>query len=110
MRPAIQMLCVLLLAGCGPAPDPPLETGKGELAPFLTKTVSQATGSYATTNRLVPIQGTWSSRVLTPRHVSTHYTLPRGWQAVQVSTDLTNMAPIREWLTASLGAPVNVGG
>jgi len=110
MRPALPVLCGLLLAGCGPAPDPPLEAGKGELASFLTEAVSQATGDRAPTNRLAHLQGGWSTRVLTPRNVSTRYSLPRGWQAVQVSTSLTNLAAITEWLTASLGTPISLGG
>jgi hypothetical protein len=35
--------------------------------------------------------------------------LPQGWQALQVSTGATNLGPIREWLTASLGTPINLG-
>jgi hypothetical protein len=47
--------------------------------------------------------------VLTPKNVSTHYVLPQGWQALQVSTGVTNLGPIREWLTASLGTPISLG-
>jgi len=47
--------------------------------------------------------------VLTPKNVSTHYVLPKGWQALQVTTGVTNLDPIREWLTASLGTPISLG-
>jgi hypothetical protein len=102
-------LCLILLVGCGPAPDPPLEAGHGELGSFLTAAVSQATGSRASTNPLAPLQGAWSSRVLTPRNISMRYVLPKGWQALQVSTGITNLATIRDWLTASLGTAISLG-